>query len=376
MNRTGKEYEEFSLDQWNSYYTDLYLPNTILIAVGLFIGFSGNVLVILVYQRGLKDQGHGRYFIPMLAKSDLACITVSSVYNIVQITRHVTFPDFGLCKLFIYGIRVILANSTLIMVMIAVSRYQQICKRFKCRVKSCHWKILFAVAEIIILVTHSPTFFAVGTVEVHKNNVTGYMCKEIDDRAYQAEWTMLIYIGVFHVTGILIISVSYALIAVHVFKTYRKIGQARHSKLKMQVCKSGVKVLQLVPNNSRHQNHSLTYRFAFMFFVFFLFLLLAFIPPFVMVELERRDPQYWDKKKDNISKNALLVLRMLYSMNTIVDPFIYGFFDPAFRRRLGTMLFKTKFGDRPNIIKSCCDSPCTIRSAKDVKATGLSDTTS
>lgn len=55
-------------------------------------------------------------------------------------------------------------------------------------------------------------------------------------------------------------------------------------------------------------------------------MLIAFIPPYILMDLETKDPQYWDKKNDNISKNALLVLRMLYSTNTIVNPFIYGFF--------------------------------------------------
>lgn len=58
------------------------------------------------------------------------------------------------------------------------------------------------------------------------------------------------------------------------------------------------------------------------------------------MDLETKDPQYWDKKNDNISKNALLVLRMLYSTNTIVNPFIYGFFDNAFRRKLVAVIFK------------------------------------
>ena len=54
-------------------------------------------------------------------------------------------------------------------------------------------------------------------------------------------------------------------------------------------------------------------------------MLIAFIPPYILMDLETKNPQYWDRKNDNISKNALLVLRMLYSTNTIVNPFIYGF---------------------------------------------------
>lgn len=106
--------DTFTLEIWNSYYSKLYLPNTILLTFWLIIGTLGNATVIFVYQRGLMNKGHGRFFIPILATVDLMCVTVSATFNIVQITRRVTFPDSWICKLFFYSIRVILTYSMLI----------------------------------------------------------------------------------------------------------------------------------------------------------------------------------------------------------------------------------------------------------------------
>ena len=346
MNRSefqNKGNQHFSLAHWNSYYSELYLPNTILIALGLFIGIGGNVLVIFVYQRGLKDKGHGRYFIPMLAKSDLACITVSSLYNIVQITRHVTFPDSWICKSFLYILRVVLANSTFIMTVIAVNRYQHICKRFKWDFTSRNLKIFIILAELFILTSNLSPLFTYGTVTVNRDNVTGYMCKEVDDEALQVERKMIIFTGIYHSVEICLICVSYGLIAINVHKTVRKMASSRQSTVKEGIREKKKWINNLRRLNSTSSNRKtpwLTYRITLMFFISFLFMLIAFIPPYILMDLETKDPQYWDRKNDNISKNALLVLRMLYSTNTIVNPFIYGFFDNAFRRKLVAVIFK------------------------------------
>lgn len=136
--------DTFTLEIWNSYYSKLYLPNKILLTFWLIIGTLGNATVIFVYQRGLINIGHGRFFIPILATVDLKCVSVSATFNIVQITRRVTFPDSWICKLFFYSIRVILTNSMLIMTVIAISRFQHICHIIKYQIKTFHLWIAIA----------------------------------------------------------------------------------------------------------------------------------------------------------------------------------------------------------------------------------------
>lgn len=69
-------------------------------------------------------------------------------------------------------------------------------------------------------------------------------------------------------------------------------------------------------------------------------MLIAFIPPFIMITQEMADSDFWERKRDDLSKNAFLAMRMLYFTNAVVNPFIYGFFDHAFRRKLVDMACK------------------------------------
>lgn len=45
MNISASPFENdvFSIEKWNFYYSELYLPNTILIAIGLFVGISEDI---------------------------------------------------------------------------------------------------------------------------------------------------------------------------------------------------------------------------------------------------------------------------------------------------------------------------------------------
>lgn len=83
----------FSLGSWNTYYTELFLPNTILVVIGLIVWVIGNVIVICVYQKKIKKQRKRSFFIPILATVVLMCVSFSAVYHILQLTHFVTFPN-------------------------------------------------------------------------------------------------------------------------------------------------------------------------------------------------------------------------------------------------------------------------------------------
>lgn len=327
--------DTFSLEEWNSYYNELYLPNTVLLTIGLLIGTFGNVTVIIVYQRGLKNKGHGRFFIPILATIDLICVLLSAIYNIMQITRHVTFPGSWVCRLFIYSIRVILAQSVMLMAAIAVTRLQRICQITKRQITKSHLRMFIACAVIFCALSYIPTLFVFGTVKVYKENITGHKCMEIDNDARALDNGILTSTGVFHALCMLIVFASYIYIAVHLFNIYR-----RQNKLNEESTESGKgkDLMQSLPR--QRQKTPLTYRLTFMFFTLQLSMLLAFLPPFIVIKQELNDPNFWDRKNDKYLKNVYLAMRMFYFMNAIVNPFLYGFFDLSFRRKLFDLVFK------------------------------------
>lgn len=212
----------FSLDSWNTYYNELFLPNTILVVIRRIVGVIGNVTVICVYQQGLKNKGNGRFFIPILATVVLMCVSFSAVYHILQLTYFVTFPNSWVCKFFYYSIRVIVTHSIMIMTAIAVTRFHQIGQIMKCQITTSRLRIFIICTGILSFISYIPTLFVFGTVEVYKDNITGNMCKEINNTARALDKRNLIFSAVLHGTCMFIITVSYVLIAIHIFKKYRR----------------------------------------------------------------------------------------------------------------------------------------------------------
>lgn len=153
--------DTFSLYKWNSYYSELYLLNMILLTIGLIIGTCGNATVIFVYQRGFKHKGQSwfLYFFFFLAIIDLMCVLVSATFNMLRLTRHVAFSDSWVCKLFVFSVRVILGHSLLIVTAIAVSSFKQICYNIKYPINTSHLRIFFICSGKVSAISYIPTFF-------------------------------------------------------------------------------------------------------------------------------------------------------------------------------------------------------------------------
>lgn len=79
-----------------------------------------------------------------------------------------------------------------------------------------------------------------------------------------------------------------------------------------------------------------------MFFTLQVCMLVGYIPHVIAIKKEEADPNFCDRKCDDISKNVDLAMRLLYFTNAVINPFLYGFFDPAFRRKLVDMICKRR----------------------------------
>lgn len=121
-----------SLEKWNNEIFEKYLPNTVLISVGLMTGIPGNVVVILIYSCFVNKQlrGPGRFFILPLAYVDLVGLLFTGLLNILRNTSQVMFPGNLTCKLLVYGSYVVGCSSLFLLNCIAVQRYQKICQPF------------------------------------------------------------------------------------------------------------------------------------------------------------------------------------------------------------------------------------------------------
>lgn len=92
----------------------------------------------------------------------------------------------------------------------------------KCQITTSRLRIFIICTGILSFISYIPTLFVFGTVEVYKDNITGYMCKEINNAARALDKGNLIFTAVLLGTCMFIITVSYVLIAIHMFEKYRR----------------------------------------------------------------------------------------------------------------------------------------------------------
>lgn len=88
----------FDVEDWNSEYARRYLASTILQSLFLVLGFSGNLMVIVIYTTRMKSKNDDRYFIPLLAGVDLLGCLVSTTLILINNNLPYKYPNSAICK--------------------------------------------------------------------------------------------------------------------------------------------------------------------------------------------------------------------------------------------------------------------------------------
>lgn len=66
----------------------------------------------------------------------------------------------------------------------------------------------------------------------------------------------------------------------------------------------------------------------------------GFYTPFSYLKKGMGDPHFGERQRENLQNNVYMAMCVLYFANAIGNPFIYGFIDHAFRRKLVIMFVK------------------------------------
>ena len=73
-----------TVEEGNEEIVKTLIPNIVIFSVYLILGLCGNALVVLVYMTRMKNVPDERYYIPVLAMSDLIASTYGSSFGILQ----------------------------------------------------------------------------------------------------------------------------------------------------------------------------------------------------------------------------------------------------------------------------------------------------
>ena len=72
------------VDDWNSHYINVFIPNIVWNILCLLLGLIGNSCVLFIYIFKMKQHREDRYFIPILAWLDLMASMLATIYYITD----------------------------------------------------------------------------------------------------------------------------------------------------------------------------------------------------------------------------------------------------------------------------------------------------
>ena len=214
--------ENFTLYEWNDQITLNLIPDTLMLAVYLVVGICGNSIVIVVYAFQMNEVSDERYFIPILAISDLIAVVHCASSDILKNVKYVTFPSRILCQTIQFFIGVTTYTSIVLLLIIAIPRYMKVCQTPKrpmtVFVKRGMVFLVFLFSFLVAL----PVPFIYGTLPYKNENhgINGTRCGKLKNSNMIAGVAYECIIGITTVVIVTVLIVLYSKIG---YTVYRKL---------------------------------------------------------------------------------------------------------------------------------------------------------
>lgn len=373
-----------TLEDWNSQLSQKYIISTCVQSFYLIIGVIGNSLVIILYRTKMDSKNDDRYFIPAIALIDFIGCIFSVTLSLLNNERPVMFPGAYFCKIIQFGTCSSIISSLFMLLIISIQRFQKICRPFGFQMNLNHKRIATAIAVTLACGFSVPMLLLYQRIDVkhETKNITGYICGSAPGTEHLGDSTRAILITV-EVGAVFSMTIFYALVGrklIEQFKMSRKLHDMNSlsgSSNGTSNERSTIKTVEIeetditesvskIENDkkeflrmSSRKNSSITpqstvkpkegkkrtstgRRYSIMFMVISLVAILCYIPPWTFVILEAKDSNFW-RSLTYGEVQVFLIIRRLYIVNHIANPFIYGFFDPKFRREVKHLLCGCKF---------------------------------
>lgn len=384
MNTTGYD----KLEEWNHELLQHYIINDIILGMYLILGVTGNVLVILVYAFRMNKKKDDRYFIPYLAVVDLLACICRSCLELAMNLNPVKFRGRLLCKFAWFPTNVTAIMSILLLLAIALQRYLKVCRPFGTQM-TLGWKRFAMVSCTVFAIGASaPLVFYNDEIKVYnpETNVTGYVC-DTDVKNNNGQG-FIAYITFASATSLLLM-IALTILNICIGRTIFQQLRAKHKRKSItnnlnryQVSNCVQSTLLVAENkdqtgehelsisetetsfynrntslnalaNSNRDNNSsngsdsqagckmsFSHRYSLMFMAIAVAFIISYSPRLILLFITLDDPKFFGK----ISQTQLTVLSVVREMNVvnnIVNPFVYGFFDHAFRKESRKLLCKS-----------------------------------
>lgn len=358
----------FDVEDWNSEYAKRYLVSTILQSLFLVLGFCGNMIVFVIYTTRMKSKNDDRYFIPFLAGVDLLGCLVSTTLILLNNNLPYKYPNSAICKsLNVMACGLIVASVFLLFV-ISVQRYQKICRPFGFQMTLHFKRKVVALVFTLAIAFAFPTIFLTEKIEVlHPvTNITGYRCGPVPNTEQIGETHLGILITA-ELTSVICMSILYGFVAytlVTKLKPSRKINKTEivSRTTHFEITSNDTKTTRVTDNTTKMDDFDSNVwdhttidakkgktrsgkHYSMMFMSISLVSILCLLPPWVFVLLETKNKAFWNNLTYQETQ-GYVIIRGLFVLNFVVNPFIYGYFDSKFRNNVAQIfasIFNLKF---------------------------------
>ena len=347
----------FDVDVWNNEYARRYILSTVLQSLYLVLGVCGNLTAIIIYTTKMHSKHDDRYFIPFLASVDLSGCVVSTSLILIENNLPYKYPNTAICKFLNVTACGLIVGSIFLLLVISIQRYQKICRPFHYQMNLRCKRIVASLVLCLAVAFAFPTIFLYEKVEVvhPSTNVTGHRCGPVPNTEAFGE----IYRGIViaaELISVVGMSVLYGFVGYTLVTKMKPTKKANPNEMpnssqttNMEKTTGDTNVSESVDTSMDSRFHekdgkalkrkkeNIKYRtgkqYSLMFMSISLVSILCFFPPWIFVLLETKDKTFWNHLSYEQTQ-IFVIIRGIFVLNFVVNPFIYCFFDSKFKHNV------------------------------------------
>ena len=327
----------------------LTLP-AIFVGFMTLLGVSGNLLVIIIFGRKKKKRTY-TIFILSLAFADFMVCSVTLPFEIYEIRNTFTFYSVYTCKIFRTYNYLFVFWSTVILIFLSIDRYRRVCQPIKVQFSQKFTFLLIFLGFLLSVGFAWPNIFLQGIRRNQNGDHIIYQCSVAEE--YVTKSYALVYfkmILVVSIVNIVTIIVLYVFIGRKVIQHMRYRKRFRYASTNTKSLKQsnshGLEIHQFpvadqhsftssigqqsIKSVQRELQSSLKItKIALTIGVVFV---ISYVPSVVLSLVEVQLGKRYMENYSSTSIGFILIAERAYIINHVVNPFIYGFHDSAFRK--------------------------------------------
>lgn len=382
----------YSAEDLNEEVAGILYFNTGLLSLYLFLGLSGNGIVLFIYTRRIK-RTEERYFIPVLAIADIFAILSGVVLGIVSNFHRANYVIDTFCKVGYYLTWTTTSVSGIIILLIALNRHLMICRPTGPQLTVARKRRAIVAVIIFSIVSSGPMLYFLGEKQlpfVYKGqpiNATlctlrfssgfwyklqlGYFALEI----FLAVLNMLLTCGFYIPVGVKIYrrfkssknrskltddtqtmsTIQLSEVPSNLFKVQQiDNSYVEDSAISTTMSTIGPSHKDIIPGTKKEvkrderdssvnrkkrvRRKQVKHNFTTMFATIIGFYILAYLPTLMLMIIPGQNPAEFYFSKSPVAINLLVFLQRAFLLNNICNAFIYTYFDLSFRKEVKKLL--------------------------------------